>query len=347
MTSTRSGVGEATQPSVEEIQRAVALAVRAPSIHNTQPWRFVLTADALELWADRQRQLAAVDPDGWALLISCGGALYLAGLGLSAEGWRTTTERLPDSTRPDLLARLHFDGRQPVDGNVDEAVAAAGRRRTERRPFRPGVVSTDLLHVLRAGVDDPSLYASLVLRADDRLNLAVAMSWADDLETNDPAYRAELATWVRPDAAAAGEGISPTAVPRTSPGQPRHTDVPVRDFAAGDPTSTAIRGGQVIDEQPAYVVLFSLDDDDAARLRAGEAYARLSVDAERLGLATSAMTQALDLPGVRTRVRTLMTWLDHPQMILRVGWPPAVDPAPRTPRRPVAAVLTTTRSNLA
>jgi hypothetical protein len=59
--------------------------------------------------------------------------------------------------------------------------------------------------------------------------------------------------------------------------------------------------------------------------------------------ATSAMTQALDLPGVRNRVRMLMSWPDHPQMILRVGWPPAADTTPQTPRRRVAAVLTMTR----
>ncbi|OHV44877.1 hypothetical protein BBK14_30600 [Parafrankia soli] len=335
MTSTDTG----SQPSVDEIQRVVALAVRAPSIHNTQPWRFELTADALELWADRRRQLAAIDPDGWALLISCGGALYLAGLGLAAEGWRTTTERMPDPTRPDLLARLRFEGRQPVKAHVHETVTAARRRRTERRPFRPGAVPTDLLGVLCVGVEDPSLYASLVLRPGDRLHLAVATSWADDLETNDPAYRAELTTWVRPDATDTGEGIPPTAVAHTSPGRPRQTDVPVRDFAPGDPP-TAAAGERMLDEQPAYLVLFSLDDDAASRLKAGEAYARLSVDAERLGLATSAMTQALDLPGVRNRVRILMTWPDHPQMIMRVGWPPAVNTAPQTPRRPVAAVLT-------
>jgi nitroreductase len=334
-------VDHATRPSAEEIERVVALAVRAPSIHNTQPWRFVSTVDALELWADRGRQLTATDTDGWALSVSCGGALFLAVLGLAGEGWRSATERLPDPGRPDLLARVRIAGRAPVEESVRQDIAAAGRRHTERRPFRPDAVSVELLDTLCAAIVDPAVYAAVVLRPDDRLDLAVATSWADALELMDPAYRAELATWVRPDAIAAGEGIAPADVPRTAPDQPRHTDVPVRDFGAGRPPVAP--GAPAVDEHPAYVVLFSRDDDATARLRAGEAYAQLSVEAERIGLASSAMTQALDVPAVRNRVRTLMSWPDHPQMILRIGWPPVGDAVPRTTRRPVTAVLTTTQ----
>jgi nitroreductase len=330
-----------TRPSAEEIERVVALAVRAPSIHNTQPWRFVSTPDALELWADRSRQLTATDSDGWALSVSCGGALHLAVLGLAGQGWLTTTERLPDPSRPDLLARIRVGDRAPVDEAVRQEVAAAWRRRTERRPFRAGAVSAELLDTLCAAVDDATLYASVVLRPEDRLDLAVAMSWADTLELMDPAYRAELAKWVRPDAVAAGVGISPADVPHAAPGQPRHTDVPIRDFGAGSPTAATASGRPSVDEHPAYVVVFTRDDDATALLRAGEAYTRLSVEAERLGLATSAMTQALDLPGVRNRVRMLMSWPDHPQMVLRVGWPPTGDATPRTTRLPVTTVLTT------
>jgi nitroreductase len=113
--------------------------------------------------------------------------------------------------------------------------------------------------------------------------------------------------------------------------------VPVRDFEAG------ITGGlqlvDLVDERPVYIVLFSTADDRAARLRAGEAYARISVEAQRLGLASSAMTQAVDLPAVRERFRMLMNWPDHPQMVLRVGHPqPGPIPRP-TGRRPLTAVL--------
>ena len=41
----------------------IELAARAPSMHNTQPWRFTVTGQAIELYADASRQLLE-DPAG-------------------------------------------------------------------------------------------------------------------------------------------------------------------------------------------------------------------------------------------------------------------------------------------
>ena len=64
--------------TAEEIARyVVARAVWAPSVHNTQPWRF--TADGgprISLHADVGRRLAVTDPDGREMMISCGAALF-------------------------------------------------------------------------------------------------------------------------------------------------------------------------------------------------------------------------------------------------------------------------------
>jgi nitroreductase len=324
-------------PSLADVEQAVALAIRAPSIHNTQPWRWMFTGDALELYADRSRSLPAIDPDGRALVVSCGGALYLACLGLAGLGWRTEVDRVP-SGDPDLLARIRFTGPAPVTDRTRELVAAAERRQSERRPFRPDPVPDELLDELRRSVEATDVYAHLVVNADERLNLAVVVSWADQVEGADDAYRAELARWVREDAAKAGEGIPPSALPRVAGGQPRHTEVPIRDFAPGASGGTEVPAG--VDEQPAYLTLFTTGDGTAARLQAGEAYVLLSVEAERLGLASSAVTQAIDLPGIRERLRAVMGWADHPQMILRLGWPPEGASAHPSPRRPVSAVLT-------
>ena len=316
------------------------MATRAPSIHNTQPWRFVLAADVLELWADRRRQLEIADLDGRALLVSCGGALHLVCLGFAAQGWRTMTERLPDPAEPDLLARVRFVGRRTANLRVQEMAAAAARRHTERRPFGPGPVSPELLSSLCATVHDPGVYVHSVRRPDERLDLAVAVSWADGCRRG---TRHSRPSWP------AGSGRTPGS-PTTASRAPR-ARMCRRPAAAHRGSGPRLRGRRSsmqelagdVDEQPVYLVVFSRDDNPTARLRSGEAYARLSVKAQQLGLASSAITQALDIPGVRGRLKVLMSWPDHPQMILRVGWPPGGDEAPPTARRPIAAVLSVIR----
>ena len=327
---------DATQaPERSEVERAVSFGVRAPSIHNTQPWRWVYRPGVLELYADRARQLPALDPDGRSVLLSCGAALELARLGFAAAGWQTEVDRLPDPGQPDLLARIRTAGRAPVDGPVVERAEAAERRHSERRPFRPEPVPEEVVRGLLAVVTDAGVYAYAVERADEKIDLAVVFSWADGVELSDPAYRAELAHWTR--TGSSPDGVPAAAVPHVPVGAPRHADVSLRDFEAG------ITGGQqlteTIDERPVYLVVFSTADDRMARLRAGEAYAQICVEAERLGLASSAMTQAVDLPAVRERFRTLMNWPDHPQMVLRLGYPEPGPTQPPTGRRALTAVL--------
>jgi nitroreductase len=329
--------GTQLAPSRSDVERAVLFAARAPSVHNTQPWRWLYRHGVLELSADRSRQLPALDPDGRSLLLSCGAALELGRLGLAAAGWRSAVDRLPEEDRPDLLARVRPVGRAGVDPATVDRGTAAERRYTERRPFRTEPVPDHLVDALTAAGTDGGVYTYAVRRPDERLDLAVAFSWADQVESGDPAYRAELAHWTRHRAEDAVDGVPAEAVPHAVPGAPRHTDVPVRDFEAG------ITGGQelavAVDEQPLLLVILSTRDDRESRLRAGEAYARVSVEAERCGLASSAMTQTVDLPAVRERFRTLMNWTDHPQMVLRVGFPPpGARPAP-TGRRPLSATL--------
>jgi nitroreductase len=322
-------------PERSAVERAVSFGVRAPSIHNTQPWRWVYRRGVLELYADRSRQLPALDPDGRSVLLSCGAALELARLGFAAAGWRTEVDRLPDSDQPDLLARIRTVGRDTVQPETVERALAAERRHTERRPFLVEPVAADAVRSLLVVAGGAGVYAYAVERADEKLDLAVVFSWADEVELSDPAYRAELGQWTR--AVDAPDGVPAAAVPHVPVGAPRHTDVSLRDFEAG------ITGGQelteIVDERPLYLVVFSTADDRTARLRAGEAFARISVEAERLGLASSAMTQAVDLPAVRARFRMLMDWPDHPQMVLRVGHPQPGPTPPPTGRRPLTAVL--------
>ncbi len=93
-------------PRASALTQAAMAALRAPSIFNTQPWRWRLTDDAAELRVDRGRQLNVVDPDGRFMVLSCGIALDHARTALAAAGFEAAVERFPDPDEPDLLARL-------------------------------------------------------------------------------------------------------------------------------------------------------------------------------------------------------------------------------------------------
>lgn len=323
------------RPTAADYEAALTLAVRAPSLHNTQPWRWTMTDHGLELYADRERQLPATDMDGHALLLGCGATLQMARVGLRACGWETTVRRLPDPGNPDLLAVIAVAGPAEVTEEVLRTARAAARRHTERRPFDPRPVPPRTLDELRVAAAEPGVYLDFVERSDDLLELAVATAWADRYEKQDSRYRAELEEWTHKESDAR-EGVPSTAIPRQKGERPRHTEVPVRDFEVGTLGEVPIGGGG--DERPVFGVLFTTADDTESRLRAGEALARVLVRVEDLGLACSLLSQPVDFPGVRERVRVLMSWLDHPHMLIRIGWPPEGDRLPPTPRREVGEV---------
>ena len=69
-----------------DLTAAVEHALRAPSVHNTQPWRWRIRPDAVELHADWNRHLVATDPDRRDLVLSCGAALHHLQVALAARG---------------------------------------------------------------------------------------------------------------------------------------------------------------------------------------------------------------------------------------------------------------------
>jgi nitroreductase len=320
-------------------EAALDVAVRAPSIHNTQPWAWRLDGHGLTLRADRSRQLAVADPDGHSLLISCGAAAHLTELGLRADGWDIVTSLLPDQGDRDALARFQPVGRVQPDDAVLAARDAALQRHSDRRPFARHDVPEDVIEMMRAASSDATAWVDFPVQQDQRIDLAVAVSWADRVERHDEAYVAEMNRWLRdPDVHAMADGVPLESIPHVPADAQRHTDVPLRDFEVG------VTGRQLIardvDEQPLIAVVFTESDSPLDQLRSGRAMMRMMLAAQLQGLSTCPLSQAVDFAAFRARVQGLMGWVGYPQMMVRIGYPGApVDELVATPRRGPAAVL--------
>src|SRR5271167_346785 len=93
--------------NAEIIRDAVSLACRAPSLHNSQPWRWVAEQGTLQLFLDPTRVLD-YDQSRREALIGCGAALHHLRVAMAAGGWHTKTNRFPKPEHPDHIASLSF-----------------------------------------------------------------------------------------------------------------------------------------------------------------------------------------------------------------------------------------------
>src|SRR5437763_10401441 len=140
---------EASTP--EQITRfVVETAVHAPSVNNTQPWWFSRGDQGITLHADPERRMRVADPQGREMLISCGAALFTARAALRYLGYVPEIAILPDPDRPNLVARLRWDGRVPPVDYERQLFAEVERRHTHRGGFEETKLPDELLAALRS-----------------------------------------------------------------------------------------------------------------------------------------------------------------------------------------------------
>ena len=310
-------------PDTATLRSALALAGRAPSVHNSQPWQWRVQGSGLHLYADPDLLLPHTDPDARDLMLSCGAALNHCVVALAALDWQTRVHRLPDPADPHHLAVIEPYPYPAADLDISLA-AAIPRRRTDRRhysswPVPRGDVALMGARAARAGV--------ILRRVEDLASLRRLVNQAAHQHRSDREYLAELAVW-------SGRYASTAGVPaRNVPGPDGVGRIPPRDFAGG--VLAHNRNAEAVDDNAAVLALGTAEDDSLARLRAGEATSVVLLTATALGLASCPITEPLEVSQTRESVRADVFGDDgHPQMLLRIGWAPVnADPLPATPRR--------------
>src|ERR1700752_3311655 len=309
-------------PDAGTVRTVLTLASRAPSVHNTQPWRWRVDAASPHLYSDESRQLPNTDPDGRDLILSCGLALHHCVVAFAAVGGRSKVTRLPNQADPRHLAAIELSP-YPADP-VDIALAAAiPRRRTDRRHYSswPVPVGDIALMAARAARNGVTLCQ---VEDTDKLHEIVAQSVWDHMNHD---YLAELTAW-------SGRYASVSGVPaRNTPKSDPRAKIPSRFFAG--PALPMPPGSSPAEDNAVVLALGTRTDDRLAQLRAGEATGVVLLTATSMGLASCPVTEPLEMAETREAVRSeIFGSSSYLQMLLRVGWAPInADPLPSTPRR--------------
>jgi len=324
-------------PTTTLARELIRMACRAPSIHNTQPWAWRLAAaDTIELHADRSRQLSETDPDGRALVLSCGAALHHLVVAAEGFGLVATSRTLPQGVESDVLAQIHLEPGEFNEVSL-KMMDALENRQTDRRGFTDWEVPEARLRDLADAatgwgadtmpITDPGLDAQTrafveQARAEERQSQKIVREQAD---------------WINHSADDGVPGLS--ALPHAREGIQRTGDrFNTRPVRGGTTTSGSLPGP---DANDTLMLVFTSGDDQSAWLAAGQALSALWIHATYDGISVRPDTQVIEVERTRRLLRRhLLEDRSHPQVLVHVGWQEISRSAQTfTPRRSLEDVL--------
>jgi nitroreductase len=336
--ATRTPCSRARPPQVTPIParwvaRMLAAAARAPSVHNTQPWRFNVTEHAIELYADPARKIHN-DAIGRQMLISCGAALFGLRLAVRELGRVPSVTLLPDPARPALLARVALGPEAPATDLERRMLAALPHRHTHRGAFDPG----PLPHGLLAGLQHDALAEGAKLALVDQRHgypkLAALAAEAAKKEAVDAAAREEIQRWSRAPGSDLRDGVPAESFAPAGAAPPGR--LVQRDFDLGRHVGLLPAPGPDDPPPAATAVLITAADLRIDWLRAGQALHRVLAHAATAWVFASLSTEPLEFPVIRDLIRARLALPGVPQMLLQFG-PAKTSHA--TPRRAAPEAL--------
>jgi nitroreductase len=324
----------AQDPGPDLAERAgylIEMAARAPSVHNTQPWRFTVTEHAVELYADAERQLLE-DPARREMIISCGAALFGLRLAIRSLGYQPEADLFPDPGQRQLLARVRAGQPAPVTPDERAMLQAVPHRHTHRGAFEPGPLPGELLARLQDDAAAEGATLALVNDTPARRKLAgILAAWnrRRDLYPGSGAQiqsQVETQRWTREPGSQARDGVPAHAFPTGAGRDPGH--LPQRDFDLGRGWGFRPSGGP---DAPVTAILVTSGDDQESWLQAGQALQRLLLRAASQWVFASLQTQPLQSASVRAQIRGSLALPGAPQLLLELGVARTSHPTGRRP----------------
>jgi hypothetical protein len=317
----------------EKLRFLLNYAVLAPSGHNTQPWLFRVLEDAVEVYADRSRGLAVVDPDDRELVISCGSALVFLRIAMHALGLREHVVLLPDPTHHDLLAHVSVTGAHEPTPLERQLFHAIPKRRTNRTRFHDRKLPATFQAELQGVAVTEGTWLEIVDGEHDRNRVADLIVEGDRIQMANKSFRRELAAWTASNRSDRRDGIPGYGFGMSDLISLAGPFV-IRTFDLGG--FQAAKDRDLAHGSPLLVVLGTEDDTPRHWLAAGQALGRILLRARADDVWASFLNQPIEVESLRPKLLELLDRAGYPQLLLRMGYGQTVKP---TPRRAVEDVV--------
>lgn len=322
-------------PSEPAARDFVRFATLAANSHNTQPWKFRIAENAIDILPDFARRTPAVDPDDHHLYVSLGCAAENLVVAANACGRAATADVQRDSAG-DYFITITLGHGEKTDSTLCDAIP---RRQSTKSQYDGTPLSDAELHQLtqaatREGID--------VLFFTERRKMEEALQFihaGNTAQMDDPVFVEELKSWIRFSSKTSirkADGLS-----GQSAGNPSSPDWlgPLLFNLVFKKTSENAKLEKQLASSAGLAVFVAKDETPGGWINVGCCFERFALAATAMGLCHAHVNMPIEVPTVRPEFATWLGLADRrPDLVIRFG---RAEPMPMSLRRPLDDVITT------
>jgi len=318
------------------LRELVRYGTLAPSSHNTQCWKFQLSAPnddkkIITVLPDFTRRCPIVDPDDHHLYATLGCAVENIVVASKALGWDADV----DSSSPSegIVIRL-----TPCERDASPLFEAIIERQCTRTDYDGKPLNEDEVKTLkRAGTGDgvQAIFFTDPNSIDPILDYIIE---ANSSQIQNPDWVKELKSWIRfgeSDAVKSGDGLYGACM--GNPSVPKWIGNFIFDLVLrSGPENAKIR--RQVKSSAGLVVFVSEKDDPVHWVEAGRCYERFALQSTAMGIRNAFLNMPVEESDIRPRFATALGLKEgmRPDLVVRFGRGPKM---PSSLRRPVESVL--------
>ena len=301
--------------SLDDFKFLVKQAVKAPSGHKTQPWKFHRDGSVVEIHPDFDRKLPVVDPDNRELFVSLGCAAENFCLAAQTKGYKSAVSVGDKGVITVSLAEEAGVKPSPLFNQIDA-------RQTNRSVYNGEEIALDVLKKLQSIRSEKGISVHYYARQTKQFNdIEQYVLQGNTNQMQNEAFKAELKSWMRFNKKHQDQtldGLSYAVF--GAPNVPRWMAEPIMSMAINAKTQNKADREKIA--SASHLVLFTTRENSRCEwVDLGRTLQRFLLTATELGIAHAYLNQPNEQPEIAAEMaKTLDLDGEYPTILLRIGY---------------------------
>jgi len=310
-------------------------AIKAPSGHNTQPWKFKTDGNVISIFPDYERALQVVDADNHALFISLGCALENIIIAAEHFNYETVIKMdLKNGNREQITITLtpsSFKSNDHLFGNIDI-------RQSTRNEYNSLLIPQADIEKLQVASLQEDVNCMIFTDNKKIVPIAELVKEAAAMQFKNKAFMNELTHWVRFNKKAGkqtGDGLYGGAIGK--PSVPKWLGKFFMNITAS-PEGEAKKQADLIFSSYALILFIAKRNDKQAWVNVGRSFERVALTATSVNINHAHENMPCEEITVRKKLIERLNLIndEQPLLLIRIGYSKKM---PYSFRRPIEDVL--------